>query len=46
MSDLKSLASSDDPEEALAAVVALRLMADRLEREQALRAQYRYPRIP
>ena len=32
MQDLTSLPSPDDPAEALAAVVALRLMADRLER--------------
>jgi DNA-directed RNA polymerase specialized sigma24 family protein len=38
MSDLKSLPSSEDPEEALAAVVALRLMADRLEREAVKKA--------
>lgn len=33
MADLKKLPSPNDPEEALAAVVALRLMADRLERD-------------
>lgn len=33
MLNLKSLPSSDDPAETLAAVVALRLMADKLERE-------------
>ena len=38
MSDLNSLPSSDMPEEALAAVVALRLMADRLEREAVKKA--------
>lgn len=32
MTKLKSLPSPDDPAEALAAVVALRVMADRLER--------------
>jgi DNA-directed RNA polymerase specialized sigma24 family protein len=32
MIDLKSLPSPDDPAEALAAVVALRLLADKLER--------------
>lgn len=32
MLNLKSLPSSDDPAEALAAVLALRLMADKLER--------------
>lgn len=32
MVNLKSLPSPDDPAEALAAVVALRLMADKLER--------------
>ncbi len=32
MVSLKSLPSADDPAEALAAVVALRLMADKLER--------------
>jgi len=32
MISVKSLPSPDDPAEALAAVVALRLMADRLER--------------
>jgi len=32
MTSIKSLPSPDDPAEALAAVVALRLMADRLER--------------
>jgi len=33
MISVKSLPSPDDPAEALAAVVALRLMADRLERQ-------------
>lgn len=33
MSDLKSLPSADNPEAALAAVVALRHMADQLERK-------------
>lgn len=33
MIDLKSLPSPEDPAEALAAVVALRLMADKLERK-------------
>lgn len=33
-----SLPSSDDPERALAAVVALRLMADKLERQTVARA--------
>ncbi|MBT9502501.1 MAG: helix-turn-helix domain-containing protein [Burkholderiaceae bacterium] len=33
-----SLPSSDDPEQALAAVVALRLMADKLERQAVARA--------
>ena len=33
MSNITSLPPADKPEEALAAVVALRLMADRLERE-------------
>ena len=33
MADIKSLPSADDPAEALAAVVALRLMADKLERK-------------
>jgi len=37
MTNLKSLPSPDDPAEALAAVVALRLMADKLERS-AVRA--------
>ena len=37
MANLKSLPSPDDPAEALAAVVALRLMADKLER-RAVRA--------
>ena len=32
MTNLRSLPSPDDPAEALAAVVALRLMADKLER--------------
>ena len=32
MTNLKSLPSPNDPEEALTAVVALRLMADKLER--------------
>lgn len=32
MTNLKSLPSPDDPAEALAAVVSLRLLADRLER--------------
>lgn len=32
MTSLKSLPSPDDPAQALAAVVSLRLMADRLER--------------
>lgn len=32
MANLKSLPSPDDPADALAAVVALRTMADRLER--------------
>lgn len=32
MMNLKSLPSPDDPSEALAAVVALRLLADKLER--------------
>jgi len=38
MPDFKSLPSPDKPEEALAAVVALRLMADRLEREAVKKA--------
>ena len=38
MSDLLSLPSADDPAEALAAVVALRLVADRLERGAVLAA--------
>jgi len=33
MSDIKSLPPADDPEQALAAVVALRRMADQLERQ-------------
>jgi hypothetical protein len=33
MSDLTSLPSANSPAEALAAVIALRVMADRLERE-------------
>jgi len=33
-----SLPSSDDPEQALAAVVALRLMADKLERQAVANA--------
>lgn len=33
-----SLPSSDDPEQALAAVVALRLMADKLERQAVAKA--------
>jgi len=33
MSDIKSLPSPDNPEEALAAVVALRHMAEQLERK-------------
>ena len=37
MTNLKSLPSPNDPAEALAAVVALRLMADKLER-RAVRA--------
>ncbi|MDC8760897.1 helix-turn-helix domain-containing protein [Janthinobacterium fluminis] len=37
MTNLKTLPSSDQPAEALAAVVALRLMADKLERD-AVRA--------
>ena len=37
MANLKSLPSPDDPAEALAAVVSLRLMADKLER-RAVRA--------
>lgn len=38
MTDINSIPSPDNPEEALAAVVALRLLADRLERETVKRA--------
>jgi DNA-directed RNA polymerase specialized sigma24 family protein len=38
MVNLKSLPSPDDPAEALAAVVALRLMADKLERSAVIAA--------
>lgn len=38
MFDTTTLPSSDDPAEALAAVVALRLMADQLERAAVARA--------
>lgn len=38
MADLNSLPPPDDPEAALAAVVALRRLADRLEREAVDRA--------
>jgi DNA-binding NarL/FixJ family response regulator len=38
MPQLKSLPSPDDPAEALAAVVALRHMADKLERQSVMRA--------
>jgi len=38
MSDIKSLPSADDPEQALAAVVALRVMAERLERKAVRKA--------
>jgi DNA-directed RNA polymerase specialized sigma24 family protein len=48
MISIKSLPSADDPAEALAAVVALRLMADRLERqavEQALAQGWSWSQI-
>ncbi len=38
MSDISSIPSPDKPAEALAAVVALRLMADRLERKTVKKA--------
>lgn len=38
MSDINSIPSPDNPEEALAAVVALRLMAERLERKAVKQA--------
>lgn len=38
MSALKTITFPDDPAEALAAVVALRLMADKLERRAVTRA--------
>ncbi len=38
MPDINSIPSPDQPEEALAAVVALRLMADRLERKTVKKA--------
>ena len=48
MINTKSLPSPSDPAEALAAVVALRLMADRLERkavEAALRQEWSWSQI-
>lgn len=38
MTDMNSIPSPDQPAEALAAVVALRLMADRLERKTVKKA--------
>ncbi|MCU7918881.1 MAG: helix-turn-helix domain-containing protein [Candidatus Thiodiazotropha sp. (ex Epidulcina cf. delphinae)] len=38
MPDMKSLPSPENPDEALAAVVALRVMADRLERKSVEKA--------
>lgn len=38
MSDMKSLPSPDNPEEALAAVVALRVVAKKLERKAVKKA--------
>ena len=38
MSDIKSLPSPDNPEEALAAVVALRVVAEKLERKAVKKA--------
>lgn len=38
MTNQNKFPSSDNPEEALAAVVALRLMADKLERETVIKA--------
>jgi len=38
MTDIKTLPSPDNPEEALAAVVALRVMAERLERKAVKKA--------
>jgi transcriptional regulator with GAF, ATPase, and Fis domain len=38
MPDIKSLPSPDNPEEALAAVVALRVVADKLERKTVKKA--------
>lgn len=38
MKDINSLPSPDDPEKALAAVVSLRLMADKLERKAVIEA--------
>jgi len=38
MPDIRSLPSPDNPEEALAAVVALRVMAERLERKSVNKA--------
>ncbi|MES2263382.1 MAG: helix-turn-helix domain-containing protein [Pseudomonadota bacterium] len=38
MLDIKTLPSPEDPEEALAAVLALRLLADKLERQAVARA--------
>jgi hypothetical protein len=48
MLNLKSLPSAEDPAEALAAVVALRLMADKLERNataQALKQGWSWAQI-
>lgn len=38
MTDISTLSTIDDPDEALAAVVALRLMADKLERKTVNKA--------
>ncbi len=38
MSNIKSLPSPDNPEEALAAIVALRVVADKLERKAVKKA--------
>ena len=48
MVDLRDIAIPDDPDEALAAVVALRRLADRVEREavrSALRRGWSWSRI-
>ena len=44
MSDIKSLPFADDPEKALAAVVALRVMAERLGRK-AIEQGWSWPQV-